>query len=273
MSFVPLIPAPGLAGWRFLQRTLERQETAHAQTQSAQRDEAYFRERIGQVRSAEDLVSDRRLLRIALTAFGLAEDINNRAFLTRVLDSDTSDRRSFANRLADKRYLELAQAFGFRAPFGPSIARPGVAETLLQRFREASFEVSVGQQDDTMRLALSLQRDLRRLAAQPGSDDARWFTILGTPSMRRVFEVAFGLPQEFGGLDIDKQAEVLRTRTQRLTGSSEAAQFVDPARIDRLIDRFFVGTQLGEVRQIGRGSVALSLLEQIPRPRLGVMGR
>ena len=273
MSFTPIIPAPGLAGWRFLQRTLDRQETAHSQTQSALRDEAYFRARIGEVRTAEDLVGDRRLLRIALTAFGLAEDINNRAFLTRVLDSDTTDRRSFAGRLADKRYLEMAQAFGFQDPFGPRIARPGTSEALLQRFREASFEVSVGQQNDNMRLALSLQRDLRRLAAQPGSDEARWFTVLGTPSLRRVFEVAFNLPAEFGGLDIDRQAEVLRERTRRLTGASEVAQFTDPARIDRLIDRFFVGAQLGEVRQVGRGVAALSLLEQIPRPRLGVLTR
>jgi hypothetical protein len=273
MSFTPIIPAPGLAGWRFLQRTLDRQENAHGQTQTAQRDEAYFRERIGQVRTAEDLVSDRRLLRIALTAFGLADDLNNRAFLVRVLDSDTTDRRSFAGRLADKRYMEFAAAFGFKDPFGPRIARPGTSEVLLQRFREASFEVAVGQQDDNMRLALSLQRDLRRLAAQPGSDDARWFTILGTPSMRRVFEVAFGLPKEFASLDIDRQAEVLRSRTQRLTGSAEASQFADPARIDRLIDRFFVGAQLGEVRQVGRGTVALSLLEQIPRSRIGVAGR
>lgn len=266
MSFAPLVPVGGLAGWRYLTRTLDRQEAAHARAPAALRDEAYFRERIGAVRSADDLVADRRLLRIALTAFGLGSDLNNRAFLRRVLDSDTTDRRSFAGRLTDKRYFELASAFGFRDPFGPRIARPGMPDALLQRFREARFEEAVGQQDDSMRLALSLQRDLKRLAAQPGSDDARWYTVLGTPSLRAVFETAFALPREFAALDLDRQVAVLRSRTERLMGASDLAQFSDPARLDRLIERYFVGAQLAGVRQTGTASVALGLLQAGPPP-------
>ncbi len=266
MSFAPLIPAPGLAGWRYLERTLDRQEAAHARAPAALRDEAYFRQWIGQVRSAEELVADRRLLRVALTAFGLGEDINNRAFLTRVFDSDPGDRRSFAGRLTDKRYFEMAQAFGFRDPAGPRILRPGMAEAVLQRAREQRFEQAVGAQDPNMRLALAAQRDLSRLAAQPGGDEARWYTILGTPSLRSVFDTAFGLPREFAALDLDRQVQVLRARTERLTGSAEVAQFTDPARIDRLINRFFVGAQLAEVRQAGNGSATLTLLQAIPAP-------
>lgn len=41
-------------------------------------DEAYFRAKIGSVKTAEQLVSDRRLLKVALGAFGLEADINNR---------------------------------------------------------------------------------------------------------------------------------------------------------------------------------------------------
>lgn len=266
MSFAPVIPTGGLTGWRFLERTLAKQEAAHASAPAALRDETYFRAKIGEVRSADDLVADRRLLRIALTAFGLADDLPNRAFITRVLDSDTTDRSSFAGRLADKRYLEMAQAFGFRNPFGPQIARPGVAEGILQRFRELRFEEAVGAADEDMRLALALQRDLRRVASQPVSEEARWFTVLGTPNLRRVFETAFNLPASFAGLDLDRQVEVLRGRTSRLTGSSEIAQFTDPARIDRLINQFFVGAQIGQLRTATQGSAALMLLQSIVPP-------
>jgi hypothetical protein len=266
MSFAPVIPVGGLAGWRFLERTLDRQEAAHARSPSALRDEAYFRAQIGQIRSAGDLIADRRLLRVALTAFGLTDDINSRAFVQRVLDSYTADRRSFAARLADKRYLELARAFGFREAGGPAIGRPGAVEAVLQRFRETRFEEAVGAQDESMRLALALQRDLRRIVGQSDSDEARWFTILGTPSVRRVFETAFGLPREFAALDLDRQASVLKSRTQRLTGSSDAAQFTDPARIDRLISRFLAGAQIAEARQTSGPIVALGLLQAMPPP-------
>lgn len=264
MSFAPVLATGGFAGWRFLERTLARQEAAHAAAPAAVRDEAYFRSNIGRVTGAADLVGDRRLLRVALTAFGLADDLPNRAFIRRVLDSDTTDPRSFAARLSDKRYLDLARAFDFRNPFGPRIGVPGMADAVLQRFREVRFEEAIGAQDESMRLALALQRDLRRLAAEPSSETAKWYTVLGTPSLRAVFETAFALPREFAALDLDRQVEILRSRTERLIGSRDLAPFADPARMDQLIRRYFVGTQLAESRQISPASAALSLLQAIP---------
>jgi hypothetical protein len=140
---------------------------------------------------------------------------------------------------------------------------------LLQRHREARFEQAVGQQDGSMRLALALKRDLARLATKPVSEEARWFTILGTPSLRAVFETAFRLPREFAALDLDRQVDVLKARVERLTGSADVAQFADPSRIDRLLTLFFVGTQLSEQRQAGPASVALRLLEGASQPSLG----
>lgn len=264
MSFAPVVPIGGLAGWRFLERTLDRQEAAHASAPAALRDEAYFRAAIGSVRSAADLVADRRLLRVALTAFGLQDDLPNRAFIQRVLESDTTSRGSLASKLADKRYLEMARAFGFADPLGPAIARPGAAEMVLQRAREMRFEAAVGERDANMRLALALQRDLRRLAADPMSGAAKWYTVLGTPTLRAVFETAFNLPKAFGALDLDRQAAVMQERTGRLTGSGDLAQFTDPARMDMLIRRFFVSAQLADGAGSGGASPALALLQAMP---------
>ena len=72
-------------------------------------------------------------------------------------------------------------------------------------------------------------------------------------------------------------AELNDERRERLAEKREQLETLedeyDPERIERLIDRFFVMSQLGEVRQVNRGTVALTLLEQIPRPRLGLLGR
>lgn len=268
MSFVPVVPIGGYAGWRFLERTLDRQEASHAGAPAAQRDEAYFRQNIGAVGTAAELVADRRLLRTALAAFGLTDDLPNRAFIQRVLESQTSDRGSFVNRLTDKRYLELAQAFGFGDGAVPHTRDAGVVAGLLQRARETRFEEAVGAQDGSMRLALALQRDLRRLAAQPMSEEARWYTLLGTPSLRTVFETAFGLPKEFAALDLDRQIETLRARTERLTGARDLSQFADPEAMETLTRRFFVGAQLAEMPMTVPGSAALTLLQSAATTRL-----
>lgn len=272
MSFQPVVPMGGLAGWRFLERTLERQETSHARSPAALRDEAYFRENIGKIDSAADLVADRRLLKVTLTAFGLSEDLPNRAYIQRILESDTSERRSFANRLSDKRYLEMAKALGFGDGPEPKTRDAAVVEKILTRARERRFEEAVGTQNESMRLALALRRDLTRVARDAGSDDAAWFTVLGTPSLRSVFETAFGLPREFAALDIDKQSEIIQGRVERLTGSKSITQFTEDGAMDQLIRRFFVGTQLAEINQITPGSSALSLLQAIP-PMRSLMDR
>jgi hypothetical protein len=265
MSFAPVVPLAGFAGWRFLERTLERQEESFAKSPAGLRDEAYFREKIGGIKTAADMVADRKLLRVALSAFGLSADLPNRAFIERVLDSDTTDRASFVNRLADKRYLELAKAFDFRGLGGPLTQNSSVINGVLQRSREMRFEEAVGAQDEQMRLALSMQRELNRIARQNSSEDTKWFTVLGTPSLRAVFETAFTLPKEFAGIDLDRQVAILKSRTERLTGESGISQFTDPARMDQLIRRFFVGSELAQVQATIPGNTALTLLQAMPQ--------
>ena len=77
--FQPIIPTDGLAGWRFLQRTYDTQLDSFARSAPVQRDTDYFAQKIASVTSAEELVADRRLLTVALGAFGLQDDINNRS--------------------------------------------------------------------------------------------------------------------------------------------------------------------------------------------------
>ena len=63
MSFVPVLPASGITGWAFLNRTLSAQKAAFEKDGALQGDMAYFRENIGKVKTADQLMGDRRLLR------------------------------------------------------------------------------------------------------------------------------------------------------------------------------------------------------------------
>ena len=113
MSFQPTIPLPGIAGWRFLERTQGAQKAAFEKGPELQRDIAYFKEKIAGVTTAADLVADRRLLKVALGAFGLEGEIDKKAFVRKILEDGTTDPASLANRLTDKSWYKLAEAFGF----------------------------------------------------------------------------------------------------------------------------------------------------------------
>ena len=275
MSFQPILPLDGYVGWRFLQKTLDQQQAAVAAAPQSVRDEAYFREKIASITSAEDLVNDRQLLSVTLTAFGLQDDLPNRAYIQKVLESPVKEEGSFINRLTDRRYKQLNAAFGFGDNYlSWNQIDPGFVDRMVQAFRDQSFEVAVGDQNDSMRLALGTQRDLADLAQQDSSELTRWFTVLGTPSLRRVFETAFMLPTGFGALDLDKQVEIMKARTEKLTGSDSIAQFTDPAVTDTLIRRFFLAGQIQQFQSGAEyGSGALTLLQNGQSSLNALLGR
>ena len=259
--FQPVIPDVGLAGWRFLQRTYDSQFEAFSKSVEVQRDSTYFRENIAAIQSAEDLVADRRLLTVALGAFGLQDDIDNRFFIRKVLEDGTTSRDALSVRMADTRYKELSQAFGFGPSETRQTAEPGFADRIVDGFEANAFEVAAGQQNDAMRIALYAQRELPGLVEQTSSTDTKWFTIMGDPPMRQVFEKALGLPAAIGQIDIDQQLDVFKERARRVFGSDDLSQLADPEEREQLITRFLVRDQLDSLGNgMSANAIALSLL-------------
>jgi hypothetical protein len=273
MSFSPVLPFGGYAGWTFLDGTLAKQKAALAANPATQRDETYFREKIGSVTSAEALVSDRRLLRVTLTAFGLEADIDAKAFIRKVLEEGTGKEGALANRLADKRYRELSSAFGF-GDFATSRNQvSGFADKILTRFRDKSFEAAVGQQNNTFRLALNARSELTALASSGSSPLAKWYGILGSKPLREVFQGAFGLPPSFALVDIDRQLDVLRDRTASQLGVDDPADFSDPSVIEKLIRLYLVRAETAQSGTASPQSGALQLLSSGQQSLLSLLGR
>ncbi|MEM6466714.1 MAG: DUF1217 domain-containing protein [Pseudomonadota bacterium] len=262
MSFDPVTPLPGVAGLRFLERTAERQEANFLSAPQIQRDMAAFRDRIGSVLTAEELVNDRQLLRVALGAFGLDEELGKTAFLQKVLEEGTETQGAFATRFVDPRYREFAEAFGFGNALGPQTGQPGFVEQVLADYATRQYEIAVGKSEPNLRLALGFKREIAELALSPNADDAAWFNLLGSQPMRTVVEKALGLPTEFATLDIDRQKETLQDRALSLLGSTSLAVFTDPAAVNEVVDRFLLRAQVEEGPSGSTpGTAALSILQ------------
>ncbi len=270
MTYQPVVPLSGVGGWAFLSRTRDAQQEAFDQSTAIVRDTTYFEEKIGEIQNADDLVDDRRLLRIALGAFGLESDIDSKFFIKKILSESVLDESTLPNRLSDKRYLEMSKAFGFGDLNPPNTVLSEFGAEITAQFRERQFEVAVGTQSEDMRLALGLERDLAELADKDLSDDAAWFTIMATPPLRTVFERAFSLPVAIGTLDIDRQLELFREKAEIFFGDSTVEQFSDPEKRDDLRTKFLAQSELLGVgfTQSTRGSAALALLQQSGSPTL-----
>lgn len=260
--FQPFVPVGGLAGWGFLNRTMEVQQEVFSQSPQFKRDEDYFRANIGAVETAEDLVSDRRLLSFALSAFGLEADLQNKYFIQKVLSDGTSDTDALSNRLSDKSYKEFSDAFGLGAGQVRENLRSGFADEIIAKFETAQFEQAIGEVDSNMRIALNLRRELGDIAGDEMSETAKIFSILGNEPLRTAFETAFRLPSAFASLDIDRQAKTLEEKIGREFSDGTISQFTDSEQTEKLIQKFLVQSQLQSFANVASpAATALALLQ------------
>lgn len=244
----------GLAGWRVLQRTEARQVEATAKDPVVQRATAYLRDNLKATTTAEDLVGDYKMLQVALGAFGLDDDVANKAFIRKVLESDLGDNASFANRLGDKRYLKLAQAFGKRSD---TVA---TTETLTEAYVQRQFEKRVGEGDQSYRLALNARNEVKAFAARTSSDKTLWYEVLGNEQLRTVFQSAFGMNKSISNLPVDRQLEEFMSASERVLGSSSFSKIATDETIDKLTTRYLALSQIQTTTTSNRYTAALSLL-------------
>jgi hypothetical protein len=262
MPFQPVIPFGGMAGWAFLQRTRAEQQQVFEAAPSLKRDTDYFLEKIGATQTAEALVNDYRLLKVALGAFGLDADIGNKAFIQRVLEDGSLSPDALANKLSDKRYLGFAKAFGFGDFTTPSTRLSNFGATIVAQYKSRQFEIAVGEGSSEMRLAMSLERELGTILAKTTTSEGMWYSVMGSPPLRKVFETAMGLPASFGTLDLDLQLAGFRRAAMRTFGNPDVAQFADTEKQEDLTRLFLVRSEINAgAASMSSGQVALTLLQ------------
>lgn len=262
MTFQPVLALGGIAGWGFLKRTMAVQQSVQQATPVNQRDEAYFRAKIGKIDTADQLVADKRLLRVALTAFGLEGDINSGAFIRKILTDGTLREGTLSGKLANKQYQKLSAAFGFGDFSVPRTKLSDFPDKILAQYRTRQFEAAIGVQNNTYRLALNAERELPAIASQTISETAKWFTVLGNPPLREVIQTALGLPKSFASIDLDQQVAVLKTRAEAAFGSAGVSQFANPSTLEALTRRFLARSDRQQGGDTSPAAIALQLLRR-----------
>ncbi len=97
----------------------------------------YYKLNIGKVTSAYDLVNDKRLLRVAMSAFGLDMDAEDPTAIRKMLDGGITDPKSPAN-VAGKAYVDFVTAFNFAEHGRDTTTRDAVQKDTLKLYTTKS---------------------------------------------------------------------------------------------------------------------------------------
>ena len=260
MSFRVLTGGGGLAGWSLLNRTADRQRALVANDGAVKSAASHYRQNIGQIGSANELLSDYRLLNVSLRAFGLQADIGNKAFLRKILESDLSDSGSLANKLSNKSYRKFAEAFGLGAEKAATTENRGFADKIVSQYIEREFETRVGESDENLRLALNARRELSTMATASSTNDTKWYEVLGSTPLHKVFQGAFGFSNAYGKLPIDRQLQEYKAAATKMFGSDDMSRFAESGQVEKLIRNFLARSAIQVDSATNRYSTALTLL-------------
>ncbi|MBZ8131794.1 DUF1217 domain-containing protein [Afifella sp. IM 167] len=231
---------------------LDQSLTLTASKKSVQLESDYYLSKIGDVKSVEEFLGDTRLFKFAMTAFGLEDMAYAKGMIRKVLEEGVSDPTSFANRLNDDRFLDLATVFDFTTNGENTTATTAARQGVVDKYVRQTMEVNAGEENDGVRLALYFQRAAPKVESAYGllADDALW----------EVVKTVYGFPDEMANADIDKQAAAVEKRL-------DIEDLKDPEKLAQLLVRF---TNMWDVTQNVEPSPILNLFTNSSTPSIGL---
>lgn len=183
----------------------------------------YYLSKISEIDTVEQFLADDRIYQYAMRAHGLEDMIYGKAFMRKVLTEGIDDRQSFANSLVDKRFRDFAETFNFARYGGTATSFTKAQQGTVDAYIRQTLEVSAGESDEGVRLALYFQRKA------PTVDNA--FSLLADRALLKVTQIALGFSASTGSLDVERQAEMIASKL-------DVADFQTPEKLDKFIARF-----------------------------------
>jgi hypothetical protein len=211
-----------------IQNNLARYQKMVGNEPSVKTATAYYAANIGNVKSISDLVGNYRLLSYALTAYGLGDQVNNKALVTKVLQGGvtnadgTTNNKALANTLSNPNWAKFAKAFDFLGSGASSISTSTAVATTESAYTEQTLESQQGQQDVGVQLALYFQRVAPTITSA--------YSVLGDKNLLEAFQTIYGITLNSNG-NIDANAAIV-DRTMPIK------DLQDPTKLKQLTARF-----------------------------------
>ena len=184
---------------------------------------AYYQANIGKVKSVDELLGNYRLLSYALSAYGLGDQINNKALIKKVLAEGTSRPGALANTLPNVAWKTFAKAFNFSHTGSAAPTSSASVATAVSGYNEQQLEVDQGSTNVGVQLALYFKRVAPTIS--------NGYSVLADKNLLQVAQTIFNLPPTSNVDLIDKGAKQI----EKLMPASDLQ---DPVKMARLTSRF-----------------------------------
>jgi hypothetical protein len=180
---------------------------------------------VAKAKSVQQLLANPAVMKVLMTANGLADQIPYTALAQKALQSDVNNPKSLVNKLTDMRWKPVVQAYDFANKGLKIIQDPKVIATLANAYAEVTWRKSL----DAATPGLSNALAFRKQAASVTSVDQ----ILGDPILRKVVTTAFDIPLQIAFQPLLAQEKAISTRL-------DISRLKDPKFVESFAQRYLL---------------------------------
>ena len=208
---------PSLALFKQISKNEGKLRETFFNRKDVQKDIETFKNKVSGFKDVDELVKDRKSLQILLTAFDLGSEINNGGKIKAVLKSDPSDLNSFANRLNDPRFAELANFVNFEERKFRSLTTASSQQNLIDKYLQNRFELEVGGANGEIAKAFFFLRNINSITSTAG--------LLGNMQLRTIATTTLRLPPQIASQSLEKQIQLIESKfdVKKAVVNSEAS--------------------------------------------------
>ncbi|MCB5410840.1 DUF1217 domain-containing protein [Pseudogemmobacter faecipullorum] len=223
-----MIATSGLSGafaLKLIHRSRDSFEAAIQRDPVNSREITAFRERVGQITTAEQLVNDFEVYSFVMKAYDLESHIFGKAMMKKVLSSTSGEKGALIDKMTDSRFKDLYHALGFTegGTANKNTSDPEWVETMVGRYVEQKLINSQLEMNSTAGTVLHAEARAPKLS--------NWYTVLADPKLQDFFYTALNLSDALKSSDIDMQASMLKKKFDITTLN-------EPGVLDGLISRY-----------------------------------
>jgi hypothetical protein len=216
---------PAFPIYQALSHSREKQFAQFAQRPLVEREAEYFLKEAKKVETVDDFLNNRRLMAVALSAFGMDEEINYMGRIKKVMSESIDDKDALMNKLIDPRFKEIATEFALGDVGTLKLGLNSFLREIVEKFKVNEFEKYLGEQNPALREVEYFKRNIGKIE--------NTYNILGDKVLRSVVTFGLQLPPEMALQSIEKQKSLIDKRL-------DFEDFKDPEFVDKFVRRFLI---------------------------------
>ncbi len=217
-----------LVALQMAQKNRDREVANTAKQPETQRDITVFKRAIAKAKTIGEALDNPAVMKVLLTANGLADQVPYPGLAKKVLLSDPNDPNALVNRMGSARWKSVVKAFDFAKAGIDALKDPALQTRLADGYVEVAWRKGLEKATPGLSDAL----DFRERA----SKFKNAIDILGDPVMRRVVTTALGIPKQIAFQELGAQEKAI---TNRL----DISRLQDPKFVDGLSQRYLLEKQ------------------------------